>query len=1357
MSDNEKTQHYSGPPVNRTGVSTLPVDNFVETIISLELATRKQIETAVSQLPEATRADTTELAKYLRKKELLTPLQAKNIADGRADLLKVGEDYILIEPLGKGGMGEVFKALHRTMAREVAIKFVALQVAKDPEALYRFQREVRAAAKLIHPNIVTAFDAGVDRKRPYLVMEFVAGRDLSRVLQKYPKIPVRQAVLWIQEAASGLACAHENGIVHRDIKPQNLLVDNKGHVKILDLGLARIASDIAQSRELTSSGTVMGTADYMAPEQASDAKKVDHRADIYSLGCTLYRILTGHAPFETDSMVNTLVAHRTKPIPSLIAARPDVPEALEKLYQKMMAKRPQDRIGSMKEVIEALQAVSSIVEQSSSKTREYPQHSQSNAATTHNSETLGDNSSTLDIDLAAIDLTSSDLASPEASTLANIPTPGVTVVGYPITPYWQAAAQSKHSHNNHRLIWTGSIAGVLVVGLLGILGYAIVQLSNRKSDTIVIKEQVPIADSTDKQQATLPPLPDPFSDRAAAEWALALGGKVRVLEPNNESYDVWHPAGLPANEFRVEGISLDNLAAVTDTSISQVRELTAMRDLSIANTAITDNGLVYLKSLASLRTLNAQGCKLTDKALETLAQRTELQSLLASGNLTDAGLKTLHPLGKLTSASIIADGPTGVGLESLVKFSPNLGTLLTENFKVNDNDVGSLKSLGNLRVLGLINAPLTDGCVDKLAEMKNLTQLILQGTQVSADGLRKLQAALPNCKIYGGTYNPRRNAIRKILMAGGKVIYSTVGIAPTQLNSFNDLPENFIVHTINFEGIRPLQLDGMAVEEASELILTDSGIGLTDLRRIPKHFPLLTELKIDGTLIPDNELVMFSPLKSLQLLDATRSSVTESGANKLKQAIPNCDVMLGKSQQELDREVINWILSIGGSAAVATPTNGYLPINRTEDIPDGKLSLFRIDAAANKHINDEEIWNIEKARNLMWVNFQGHSLSSRGLRAFSKLRKLHNIHMPHGGFLDDQGMVYLRDLPLENLAISDARITAKGLVALGKKSTLKGIGLGGNHPPPNTCNDDTVRVVPELFPNLESFWAHFTDIGDDGVATLAKLPQLTYIGLKSSRVSDRGVYALCRAKNLNNVDLSFLTGFHNNDTLRHFARLEKLEHLLITGWKVDDGAIVHLANIPLLKSVDVTKTGISLRGVRRLESLKPGIKVVYDPILSLCEGVLKNSGRLKLEVPGKKELVLVDKEPDLPPKFILREVDFANCENPFLVYSQNEPNVQIQKYNFSGCKSIHGTSLSGIGLLTVLQELDLSGTALIDEDLEQLLKAPWLQRLNLKGTPVTEAGVKALANQLTFLRIEWDGGVIQGKKREPDSKDKKKR
>lgn len=1279
---------------------------FIESIVNLDLATREQIQRYVDTLSPDRQQNTKELARTLQQTQLLTSLQAKNIAEGKADLLKVGEDYVLMEPLGKGGMGEVFKALHKTMAREVAIKFVALQVAKDAEALSRFQREVRAAAKLIHPNIVTAFDAGVDRKRPYLVMEFVAGRDLSKVLEKYPKIPVRQAVLWIQEAASGLACAHENGIVHRDIKPQNLLIDNKGHVKILDLGLARIASDIAQSRELTASGTVMGTADYMAPEQASDAKNVDHRVDIYSLGCTLYRILTGRAPFETDSMVNTLVAHRTKLTPSLKSARPDVPDALEQLYQKMMAKRPEDRIGSMKEVIEALQSLNT--ERVSTRGQAVDPKKKNPLADTQASPA---DTPTLEIDLASIDLNAVDLADSEASTLANIPTPGVTVVGYPTTPYWQTVAQSNQSHNNRRLIWMGSIAGVLVVGLLGILGYTIVQLSNRKTDTIVIKEQAPATEQPPTQEPTLPPLPDPFSDRAAAEWALALGGKVRVLEPNKESYDVWHPAGLPATEFRVEGISVDNLAAVTDTSISQVRELTALRDLSIANTAFTDNGLVYLKSLASLRTLNVQGCKLTDKALETLAQRTELQSLLASGNLTDTGLKNLHPLGKLTSASFNADGPTGVGLDSLVKFSPNLVTLLTENFKVNDNDVGSLKNLGNLRVLGLINAPLTDGCVDKLAELKNLTQLILQGTQVSAEGLQKLQAALPNCKIYGGTYNPRRNAIRKILMAGGKVIFSTVGFAPTQLNSFNELPENFIVHTINLEGVRPLQLDGMAVEEASELILTDSGIGLTDLRRIPKHFPLLTELKIDGTLISDSELVMFSLLKSLQLLDAKRTDVKENGASQLKRQLPNCEVEWGLPLPPTDRELAAFVLKNGGFVA-CTQKGKWLrltDINELESFADGQLLSLEL---SGKNLDESFFRLLPGAPQLQSVALWSCTFDPMLLAYFGKCKKLQYPSL-QGCSIDDRTMVFLKPLEIGTLNVNDTKVTSSGLILLGAQPRLSGIGMQST-----TFYAQDAQRMNEQFPNLRSIGMSYIKLGTPELRTIQEFKNLRHVDLRGVQFDQPGMFqAILEWKQIEGINLSWTA--------------------------LDDSSLVKLSKLPNLKRIDCLGCKVTFDGYKRSTASRPDIEIIYSCARRSMERIVGHGGAVTVSIPGKEPLE-VSKIADAPERdFELVKIDLTNWNEVGIAGGDygalSEPSVStVVEFNCPGKRIALQTNLDGFKNSKKLRICNLRDTKVTDDFLAPLLTCFALRELDLRGTKVSSAFIQQLKKVNPRCRVQSD-------------------
>ncbi len=266
-------------------------------------------------------------------------------------------EYKLLSKLGQGGMGTVYKAQHTKLGKTVAIKVLSKANLANPEAISRFDREMKAIGQLDHPNIVQSHDAREIAGTRFLVMDFVDGKDLGAVVKERGALPVAEAVDYVLQAARGLQYAHEQGVVHRDIKPGNLLLDKKGTVKILDMGLARIggSAEGEDKERLTATGQMMGTLDYMAPEQALDTHHADARADIYSLGCTLYRLLTGESPYKADTPMNTLVAHQRAPVPSLRKARPDVPRELDAAFRKMVAKKPEDRQQSMAEVIADLQ------------------------------------------------------------------------------------------------------------------------------------------------------------------------------------------------------------------------------------------------------------------------------------------------------------------------------------------------------------------------------------------------------------------------------------------------------------------------------------------------------------------------------------------------------------------------------------------------------------------------------------------------------------------------------------------------------------------------------------------------------------------------------------------------------------------------------------------------------------------------------------------------------------------------------------------------------------------------------------------------------------------------------------------
>jgi formylglycine-generating enzyme required for sulfatase activity/tRNA A-37 threonylcarbamoyl transferase component Bud32 len=336
-------------------MSIASVDHLVDTLRRLHLLDPSQLH----ELPglQARFPAPQAVARELVRRGWLTPYQVNQLFRGHGHDLLLGS-YVLLEKLGEGGMGAVFKARNWKLGQVVALKLIRKERLANVDAVRRFQREIRAAAQLNHANVVHAHDADEVAGTHFFAMEYVEGTDLARLVKQHGPLPVAQACEYVRQAALGLQHAYERGLVHRDVKPHNLLLAKGGVVKVLDMGLARLGhgpdGDAASS--MTESGCIMGTPDYMAPEQARNSHAADIRSDLYSLGCTLYYLLSGRVPFPHGTVTEKMLQHNMDEPTPLEQLRPDVPAGVAAVVRRLMAKRPQDRYQTPAELAAALSA-----------------------------------------------------------------------------------------------------------------------------------------------------------------------------------------------------------------------------------------------------------------------------------------------------------------------------------------------------------------------------------------------------------------------------------------------------------------------------------------------------------------------------------------------------------------------------------------------------------------------------------------------------------------------------------------------------------------------------------------------------------------------------------------------------------------------------------------------------------------------------------------------------------------------------------------------------------------------------------------------------------------------------------------
>jgi serine/threonine protein kinase len=621
---------------------------FTQIVAELRLVTADELAKVVASLPADKQQDLGALAQTLVTAGHLSRFQANTIYSGAHKNLVLG-DYLVVEKIGAGGMGQVFKARHQRMKRIVALKVLSA-ASKTTDGIQRFQREVEAAARLSHPNIVTAFDAGEANNVHYLAMEFVDGRDLSSISKKRGPLPVDQAVHYVLQAARGLAYAHSKGVVHRDIKPANMLVDREGVVKILDMGLARFETGAA-AEGLTISGNVMGTVDYMAPEQAVNTSAADARSDVYSLGCSLYRLLTATNMYEAEALIEKLLAHREKPIPRLSEKRDDISPALDEAFARMVAKKPDDRFQSMNDVIAALEGAVSV--------SGVLVHQVASGGVTQSGILRRDGEQVSDS--FSQPLVATPLSDTSRVRVSNEQTKAVS------TPRLMSVIPvDEPSRKWIPIAAFGGAAAVLIAAI------AFLVFRPGAADDLQTPDSTTTAAGTSASgdQETKAPL---TAEARAVQWVLAQNGTVLVKPDGVSSTLRIAPGGrLPDRPVAITGVTITGRDKLKDGNLDELAGLQQLESVDLHDTGLIDAGLADLSSSPAIATLSLANTAVTDAGLSHLTSFVKLQKLDLGGltKVTDAAVTTLASLTSLKQLSVGGSGLTPAGVAKLISSLP---------------------------------------------------------------------------------------------------------------------------------------------------------------------------------------------------------------------------------------------------------------------------------------------------------------------------------------------------------------------------------------------------------------------------------------------------------------------------------------------------------------------------------------------------------------------------------------------------------------------------------------------------------------------------------------------------------------
>jgi serine/threonine protein kinase len=648
--------------------------------------------------------------------------------------------YRVLKVLGVGGMGMVFMAEDSGLKRIVALKVMLPALAANESSRKRFVREAQAAASIEHEHIVTIHQVGEDRGVPFIAMQFLKGESLDQRLKRHEKLSLRQVVRIGREAALGLDAAHQRGLVHRDIKPANLWLEaGSDRVKILDFGLARGGGANAN---LTGTGAVVGTPAYMAPEQAN-AKPIDARTDLFSLGCVLYRLTTGKPPFKGVDTLSTLAAlalEHPKPPREL---NPAVPLQLSDLVVRLLEKDPQNRPASAAGVAGDLAAL--------------------------------EKEATLD-DRIAPQL----LAQPRDTKTENL-TPGSEMATAGTN-----AATVEAITRRPRLWWLGggiaslvAVAAILVwvkIATRGDVNPARVPSSNEVTTSSARDTSSPESVAASSGSANL--VGPTGDERTLALWCLGAGADSVIMVNDLHNFVTCKVAGqVPDKGYHIAAVSFQKPNAINNGSMKHFANLARLETLILSNQPVSDQGVMQVRGCLHLKTLMLTSTKTGDQALQHIADNfTELQSLdISNTSVTGTGLvhlKKLTQLNQLEMSGLAAfkqetlaslQGMSGLreldlsrnaitndGLAHLQKL-PSLERLQLDQTLINDDGLEALLELPALSVLSLADTKIGNAGMATVAKIEGLTDLVLMGTLVDNQGLAALKDLknLSSLFLYG--------------------------------------------------------------------------------------------------------------------------------------------------------------------------------------------------------------------------------------------------------------------------------------------------------------------------------------------------------------------------------------------------------------------------------------------------------------------------------------------------------------------------------------------------------------------------------------------------------------------------------